>query len=154
MKLIPGMGYSSGSSPGPVKPGLSVLRTCIGETAYGVAGLIEKNARKEGFKIVTGTDGGPGSIMNELCLLVDCGLSPMDALVAATRSTADVLGVLHKTGTLEVGKSANLLVVDGDPTADITVLSSKDSICLVMKDGVIQMAGEADPNQTGTMSLR
>ncbi len=106
-------------------------------------------AHEMGIKIATGTDGGPGSIMNELCLLVDCGLSPMDALVAATRSTADVLGILQRTGTLEAGKRADLLVVNGDPIRDIAILSSKDSIFLVMKNGVIQMAGDFDPNETG-----
>ena len=106
-------------------------------------------AHEMGIKIATGTDGGPGSIMNELCLLVDCGLSPMDALVAATRSTADVLGILHRTGTLEAGKRADLLVVNGDPIQDIAILSCKDSIFLVMKNGVIQMAGDFDPNEAG-----
>ena len=106
-------------------------------------------AHEMGIKIVTGTDGGPGSIMNELCLLVDCGLSPMDALVAATRGTAEVLGILDKTGTLEKGKRADLFVVNGDPIRDITMLSSRDSIFLVMKDGVIERTGDFDPNETG-----
>ena len=87
--------------------------------------------------------------MNEVCLLVDCGLSPMAALGAATRSTADVLGILHKTGTLEPGKRADLFVVNGDPIQDITILLSRDSIFLVMKDGVIQMAGGFDLSETG-----
>ncbi|MBU0715981.1 MAG: amidohydrolase family protein [Verrucomicrobia bacterium] len=106
-------------------------------------------AHTMGIKIVTGTDGGPGSIMNELCLFVDCGLSPMDALVASTRSTADVLGILSRTGTLEAGKTADLLVVNGDPIQDIAILTSKDSIFLVIKDGIIQMTGGFDPNETG-----
>lgn len=105
-------------------------------------------AHKMGIKIVAGTDGGPGSIMNELRLFVACGLSPMDAIVAATRNTADVLGILNTTGTLEEGKRANLFVVNGDPIQDIAILSSQDSIFLVMKDGVIQMAGDFDPNAT------
>ena len=104
-------------------------------------------AHRMGIRIVTGTDGGPGSIMNELRLLVDCGLSPVDALVAATRGTAEALGILDRTGTLEVGKQADLFVVHGDPIQDITMLSSRDSIFLVMKDGVIQMAGACDPNE-------
>ena len=107
-------------------------------------------AHKMGVKIVTGTDGGPGSIMNELRLLVACGLSSMDALVAATRSTAEALGVLDNTGTLEAGKRADLFVVNGDPIRDIEMLSSEDSIFLVMKDGVIQMAGDFDPNRGNT----
>jgi len=111
------------------------------------AGVAKAHAM--GIEIVTGTDGGPGSIMNELSLLVDCGLSPMDALVAATRSTADALGILPQTGTLEPGKQADLLVVNHDPIQDIALLSSRESISLVIKSGVIQMAGDVDPNQTG-----
>ncbi len=95
-------------------------------------------AHEMGIKIAVGTDGGPGSIMNEMRLLVGCGLSPMDAVVAATGGTADALGILDKTGTIEVGKKADLLVVNGDPIQDITILSSQDSIFLVMKDGAIQ----------------
>jgi imidazolonepropionase-like amidohydrolase len=103
-------------------------------------------AHQLGIRIVTGTDGGPGSIMNEVCLLVGCGLSPMEALVAATRSTADVLGILTRTGTLEAGKTADLFVVDGDPLQDIAILTSRDSIFLVMKNGDLQAAGVFDPN--------
>ncbi|MDD5678783.1 MAG: amidohydrolase family protein [Kiritimatiellae bacterium] len=106
-------------------------------------------AHKMGIKIVTGTDGGPGSIMNELHLLVGCGLSPMEALVASTRSTADVLGILERTGTLEAGKKADLFVVNGNPLQDIEHLASQDSIFLVIKNGIIQMAGAFDPNETG-----
>lgn len=80
--------------------------------------------------------------MNELCELVACGLSPMDALVAATRNTADALGILGKTGTLEVGKSANLFVVKGDPIQHLSILASQESITLVMKDGKIARTSE------------
>ena len=106
-------------------------------------------AHQMGIGITTGTDGGPGSIMNELSLLVDCGLSPLEALAAATRTTADALGILPQTGTLEAGKRADLFAVNGDPTEDIGILSARESIFLVMKDGAIQMAGEFDPNEAG-----
>lgn len=95
-------------------------------------------AYEMGIKLATGTDGGPGSIMHELCELVACGLSPMDALVSATRTTADVLGIIEKTGTLEVGKRADLLVVKGDPTEDISVVTSQDAIQLVIKAGEVR----------------
>ena len=100
------------------------------------AGVAE--AYRMGIKIATGTDGGPGSIMHELCELVGCGLSPMEALVAATWTTADVLGVLDRTGTLESGKRADLFVVKGDPLEDISVLTSVDAIVLVMKAGGVR----------------
>ncbi|MBT7165746.1 MAG: amidohydrolase family protein, partial [Victivallales bacterium] len=105
-------------------------------------------AHRMGIKIAAGTDGGPGSIMDEMRLLVGCGLPPMDAVVTATRNTADALGILDTTGTLEVGKRANLFVVDGDPLQDITALSSQGAISLVMKDGSIQPTGDFDPNRT------
>jgi imidazolonepropionase-like amidohydrolase len=94
-------------------------------------------AREMGIRVVVGTDGKPGSVMHELGELVDCGYSPMEAIVAATRGTADALGVLDSSGTIDVGKRANLVGVSGDPTQDIAILASQDSIALVMKDGVI-----------------
>ncbi len=80
-----------------------------------------------GIKIATGTDaGGPvGFALQgyntpwELDLLVQCGLSPMEALVTATRNGADAIGVLDELGTLEPGKFADLLILDADPLADI-----------------------------------
>ena len=108
-------------------------------------------AHKMGIKIVTGTDGGPGSIMDELCELVACGLSPLEAIVAATHRTADVLGILDKVGSLEAGKRADLLVVKGDPLSDISILTRQDSIVMVMKNGLIArrnrgaFAGGTDP---------
>ena len=94
-------------------------------------------ARQMGIRIATGTDGGPGSIMNEMRELVGCGYSPMEALAAATRHTADALGVLGETGTLDAGNRADLVLVNGDPTQDINILASQESIALVMKDGRI-----------------
>ena len=93
-----------------------------------------------GLRITVGTDGGPGSVMHELCELVDCGLSPMDALVAATRTTADAFGLLDRLGTLESGKLADLLAVDGDPLDDISVLMKQERITLVMKEGRVVTA--------------
>lgn len=98
-------------------------------------------AHQMGLKIAAGTDGGPGSVMHELCELVACGLSPMDAIVVGTRNTADAFGVLGQTGTLEAGKKADLLVVNGDPTRDITILRDLQNIALVMKDGRIEREG-------------
>lgn len=94
-------------------------------------------AHEMGIRIATGTDGGPGSIMNELRLLVGCGLSPIEAVTAATRNTADALDILDATGTLEPGKRADLIVVNGDPLADIAILSAQDSLALVMEAGAI-----------------
>ena len=85
-------------------------------------------AVKSGLKIAAGTDAGTpfnphGDLAAELKLMVDYGLSPAAAIVAATRNAAENLGLLGDTGTVEVGKRADLILVDGDPTADISCLS-------------------------------
>jgi imidazolonepropionase-like amidohydrolase len=78
-----------------------------------------------GVGILAGTDSPapelvPGfSLHEELTLLVQAGLSPMQALQAATRNPADFMGVLQKQGTIEAGKSADLLLLDANPLADI-----------------------------------
>jgi imidazolonepropionase-like amidohydrolase len=64
--------------------------------------------------------------------MVEDGLAPMDAIVAATASAAASLGLAPEIGTLEVGRLADVIVVDGDPAADITAV---DRVQLVMKDG-------------------
>jgi len=102
-----------------------------------------RRARELGLKICGGTDGGPGSIMLEMQELVSCGLSAMEAIVACSRNTAEALGVLDHLGTLEPGKKADLLIVNGDPLADIRVLASQDRLSLVMKDGRVCSASEA-----------
>ena len=105
------------------------------KTAHPIHRAGVAQAYQMGLKIAAGTDGGPGSIMHELSELVDCGVSPMDAIVIGTRNTADALGILDLAGTLEPGKRADLVVVKGDPTRDITVLCEPQNITLVMRDG-------------------
>jgi imidazolonepropionase-like amidohydrolase len=58
----------------------------------------------------------------ELELLVESGITPMDAIVAATRNGAAFLGRASDLGTLEPGKRADLIVVDGDPLTDIKAI--------------------------------
>ncbi len=102
-----------------------------------------RKAYKAGVKLATGTDfiGGPfpqGENALELKLLVEkIGMSPKDAIIASTRNGAQAVGLASKLGTLERGKLADLIVVDGDPLNDINVLMNKDNILLVMKSGKI-----------------
>jgi imidazolonepropionase-like amidohydrolase len=81
-----------------------------------------------GVRVATGTDTGSamglGCNAEELALLVEAGLTPMQAIESATRNGAEALGIAHLTGTLEVGKAADIVVVDGDPSQSIHVLSS------------------------------
>jgi imidazolonepropionase-like amidohydrolase len=98
-------------------------------------------ANKAGVKLVPGDDYGTfinhGDYSKELELYVThAGVDPLDVLRWATRNGAEMLGMGDQLGTVEVGKLADLLVVDGDPSTDITVLQDRANIRLVMKDGV------------------
>ena len=80
-----------------------------------------------GVKLVGGSDSGWasydfGDYQGELVALVDTGLSPMAAILAGTRHAAAALGVLGSAGTVEPGKEADLLLVDGNPAEEITTL--------------------------------
>mgnify|MGYP001827232717 CR=1 FL=1 len=63
------------------------------------------------------------------------GMSAMDAIVAATSAAAEALDLGDMTGTLKPGKWADMIVVDGDPLADITVLRDPARILAVFRDG-------------------
>ena len=107
---------------------------------YARAGENVKRAKAAGVSIITGT--GAGSVLvfpgpsehMELKLLVDNGLSPMEAIMAATRNTAEALGMANEIGTLEKGKSADLIVLDADPLADI---QNTLKINAVIRDGKV-----------------
>jgi imidazolonepropionase-like amidohydrolase len=71
-----------------------------------------------GVRIAMGTDSGVtphGRNLRELALMAAGGMSPRDVLLATTRSAAELLGVAEERGTLEPGKLADFVVVDGDP---------------------------------------
>src|SRR5499426_1226431 len=92
-----------------------------------------------GVKVVAGTDaGGHGHPANALepALLVSAGMTPMQALQAATSRAAECLGLEAEIGTIEKGKWADLVVVEGDPLRDITVLQDRRRIKRVIKGGV------------------
>jgi len=62
-------------------------------------------------------------------------MKPMDAILTATRNAAQALKREHELGTIEAGKLADLIAVDGDPLKDIACLQKKPNIKLVMKEG-------------------
>jgi imidazolonepropionase-like amidohydrolase len=102
-------------------------------------------AKEWGVKIAMGTDfcGTPllkfGLNSMELQLLVEeCGFTPMEAIVAATKNGAEACNLLNKTGTLEAGKFADLIVIKGNPLEDVKILQDKANIKLVVKEGVTE----------------
>jgi len=99
-----------------------------------------QRALERGVPIAAGTDaGGHGHPHNalELKYLVEAGLSPMQALRAGTQWAARCLGLDREIGTLEKGRQADLVVVDGNPLDDVTVLLDPARIELVLKSGAI-----------------
>ncbi|MEK7335080.1 MAG: amidohydrolase family protein [Candidatus Binatota bacterium] len=120
---------------------------------YSIYGIHPESQMREGFKrlgeflcqlvkaggnVVTGTDAPavlPGlSLHREMECLVAAGLTPMQAIMAATKVGADYLGKKKELGTIEKGKLADLIVVRGDPLKDITHTRQIDT---VIKDGEI-----------------
>lgn len=103
----------------------------------GITGKALERAHKAGVKIAFGTDAGVskhGRNADEFELMVRFGMTPMEALVAATVHAADLLGLADQIGTLEPGKRADLIAVAGNPLENVTVLKAVD---FVMKDGVV-----------------
>jgi imidazolonepropionase-like amidohydrolase len=100
--------------------------------------------REAGVRIACGTDVDasterPNSLpmyaaRNELKWFVEFGMTPEEAIAAATRNSAEACGLLKRTGTLEEGKLADLLVLESSPLEDIGAV---DDISLVMKEGEI-----------------
>ncbi len=93
-----------------------------------------------GVKIAAGTDaGGHGHPPNaiEIACLVKAGMTPLQALRAATGWAAECIGRGHDLGTVEKGKLADLVVVAGDPLGDVKILQNPEHIALVLKGGEI-----------------
>lgn len=93
-----------------------------------------------GVTIAMGTDhvaDQHGRSAEELVYLVEAGLSPRQALVAATQGGSKACGLEDKIGTLEEGKLADIIVVDGDPLSDVSILQDKSWIRLVIKEGQV-----------------
>jgi hypothetical protein len=90
---------------------------------------------RAGVELLAGTDMNPFNpvlpgwgLHQELVLLCESGLTPMQALQTATRNPARYFGILNETGTIEAGKSADLVLLDADPLADIQNTQKIDAV--------------------------
>ncbi len=101
-----------------------------------------RRAMEAGVKIAMGTDAGTpynihGENLNELPLMVQGGMTPMQAIVATTRMGAELLDMADRIGTLEAGKLADLVVVDGNPLVEIDLFKDPKRVVQVVKDGAV-----------------
>jgi imidazolonepropionase-like amidohydrolase len=97
-------------------------------------------AVRRGVKVALGTDSGVGphaQNLRELGHMVKLGLSPLEAIRAGTLNAAQLLGLDESLGTVEPGKTADLVVCDGDPLTDIGVLGDPANVVFVMQEGRI-----------------
>lgn len=114
-----------------------MIRSCLTNASKAIVTMHES-----GIPIVVGTDASSwpvflnffhgASTIREMELLVEAGMSPMDVITSATRIPAEMMGLEKLIGTVEIGKRADLIVVQDDPLEDLSVLKS---ICWTIKDG-------------------
>ncbi len=109
--------------------------------------------RKRGIKILPGGDYGfawtpQGTNSKDLQYLVDMvGMTPMEALVAATKWGGEIMGSGHELGQIKPGYLADMILVDGDPVANIRLLQDKARILAVMKDGAFYREPDLQPHR-------
>jgi imidazolonepropionase-like amidohydrolase len=114
------------------------------ELAASVESIARMRAR--GIRVLPGGDYGfpfspHGTYARDLWLFVKVlGFSPMETLVAATRQGGDIMGLPGELGVVRPGALADLLLVDGDPLADIAILQDRTAIRMIMKNGDLHRA--------------
>lgn len=143
-----------------VVPGLGwLVRTCFNASEYGItpeiaasmgykrelevasASLSEMHRR--GIRILPGGDYGfawmpHGTNANDLQYLVDyVGMTPKESLLAATRLGGEIMMRESELGQISTGFIADIVLIDGNPLADLSILTQPSKIAMVMKDGVI-----------------
>jgi imidazolonepropionase-like amidohydrolase len=96
-----------------------------------------RKAVKAGVKLAFGTDAGVcpyGTDAKQFAYMVKYGMTPMQAIQAATSSAADLIGRSNELGSIKPGKYADVIAVSGDPLNDVTLL---ENVQFVMKDGKV-----------------
>jgi imidazolonepropionase-like amidohydrolase len=104
--------------------------------------------RKRGIRVLPGGDYGfpltpHGTYAHDLWVFVKVlGFSPMETLVAATRLGGEIMGKPGELGVVKAGALADLLLVDGDPLANIEILQDRSALRMIMKDGALHKRPE------------
>ena len=111
--------------------------------------------RKRGIRVLPGGDYGfpftpHGTYARDLWIFVKIlGISPMETIEAATRLGGELMGHGGELGVVTPGALADLLLVDGDPLADIAILQDRSALRMIMKDGVMHRAPDTHGARTG-----
>ena len=116
-------------------------------------------ANAAGVKLLLGDDYGVlgfehGTYGDELALYVnDCGIPALDVIRWATVNGAEAMGLAGQCGVVAAGMMADLLVIEGDPVADITVLGDPGNMLAVFKGGVAHKDGlDRLPHRTAALA--
>jgi imidazolonepropionase-like amidohydrolase len=164
--VVPGLGYHWGILTNGLACGIS--QEMLDASGYqdewerGCAAM--NKLREAGARIIPGGDYGfvwcpHGEYAKDIELMVtDMGFSPMEAIVAATKHGSQLMRTEDETGTIEPGKFADLVIVDGDPLEDIAILQDRSKLAMVMKDGKVMvntlgLAQELQPLADFTMAI-
>ena len=145
--VVPGLGYHWGILVNG--PACGITPEHLAATEYqeewDLGCVAMDKLRKAGVRVIPGGDYGfvwcpHGQYAKDIELFVtDMGFSPMEAIVAATKHGAELLRLEHECGTIDEGKCADILVVDGDPLADIAILQDRSKLAVVMANGKVMV---------------
>ena len=99
-----------------------------------MAKRITRDAKNAGVKVAAGSDSDQATfVQHEMKLLVnEAGFTPFEALISATKNSAQATGILKNQGTIEVGKKADLLLLNSNPVENINKI---DDLFMVIKNG-------------------
>ncbi len=145
--VVPGLGYHWGILEKGVACGIppDVMAATEYQEEWEVGCEAMKKLKDAGVRVIPGGDYGfvwcpHGEYAKDIELFVtDMGFSPMEAIVAATKHGSELLRMEHLCGTIEEGKCADIIVVDGDPLDDIAILQDRSKLSMVMKDGKVMV---------------
>src|SRR5436309_2581469 len=144
----PALGITYNPSPAAGPWGGTAERSASFERELAVSVEALTRMRKRGIRVLPGGDYGfpytpHGTYARDLWIFVKIlGFSAMDTIVAATRHGGELMGLPGELGIVKVGALADLLLVDGDPLADIAVLQDRGALRMIMKDGALHKAPE------------
>jgi imidazolonepropionase-like amidohydrolase len=139
----PALGITYNLSQAAGQWGVTVERARAFEQELEISVEAVARMRKRGIRVLPGGDYGflytpHGTYARDLWLFVKIlGFTPMETLIAATRLGGEIMGRAGELGVVTVGALADLLLVDGDPLADISILQDRGALRMIMKDGAL-----------------